>query len=89
MSKELDELRRLPKQARLDLLTQITLDRLLALTKESAQEPEPIQEKVVGIEKGASESREEALTEAIEKETDPVEKARLQAKVRAALLPKR
>jgi hypothetical protein len=30
-----------------------------------------------------------ALTEAIEKERDPVEKARLQAKVRAALLPKR
>jgi hypothetical protein len=29
-----------------------------------------------------------ALTEAIEKETDPVEKARLQAEVRAALLKK-
>jgi uncharacterized protein (UPF0147 family) len=29
-----------------------------------------------------------ALNEAIEKETDPVEKARLQAKMRAALLKK-
>jgi hypothetical protein len=62
VSKELDKLRRLPKRARLDLLTYMTLERLVALTKESAQDSKPVQ-KVISIEKGktfrrASEFRE-------------------------------